>query len=154
MVLFFGRHFITRDTLSTTPPSEVSLKAASSSKTITPGGHNSSTTRTGVDTGTSTEATAAPHHSGAIKPVAPTPPYLLLQLERGSRLLFPVSPRFPFTDTGTSTVAAAQALTIPAAAPESPTSTTPKSGEMMPPGESHGWRDDDRDALVAEPRKE
>ena len=49
IVSLFDRPFITRGTLNTTPHLEVRLKTASNSKVITPGGHHSSTTHTGMD---------------------------------------------------------------------------------------------------------
>ena len=47
----------------------------------------------------------------------------------------------------------AQAAAIPAAAPESPATTTPTSGEMMLPGESDEWEDNERVAFTEPPKK-
>ena len=120
--------------MNATPPWEVRLKTPSNYELITPGGHHSSTTRTGIDTGTSMEAAAAPHHSGPIEPAAPIPPRPATAVPRARITSLFFSGFTPLTGTYTSTLAVDQAPTIPAAAPESPATTTSTSGEMMRPG--------------------
>ena len=76
------------------------------------------------------------------------------RLERGSRLVFPGSPSLPGTGTDTFTPAVAQAPTIPAAAPESPATTTSISDETMLPGETHEWQDNvGEDPVTEHPKK-
>ena len=125
----------------------------------TPFTHNYA--RTGMDTGTSMEATAAAHHSGPIEPAARTPPVPAAAAPR-ARITSFFSGSSPPTGTGTGTATPAVAQTpttgtstgeaqkalaeapntsatgpeTPAAAPESPATTTPTSGETMLPGET------------------
>ena len=121
-----------------------------------------------MGTGTSMEATAAAHHSGPIEPAARTPPVPAAAAPR-ARITSFFSGSSPPTGTGTGTATPAVAQTpttgtstgeaqkalaeapndsatgpeTPTAAPESPATTTPTSGETMPPGESHEWLDND-----------
>ena len=104
-----------------------------------------------METGTSMEATAAPLHSGPIEPAAPTPLVPASAAPRARITFFVVFT--PLTDTGTSTLAVAQAPMIPAAAPGSPVTSTPTSGETMLPGKNHEWQDNDGEALFKEPPK-
>ena len=128
-----------------------------------------------MDTGTSMEATAAAHHSGPIEPAARIPPVSAAAAPRAriSSFFSGSSPPTGIgtgtttpgvaqtTTTGTSTGEAQKALAeapntsatgpeTPAAAPESPATTTPTSGEMMLPGESHEWLDNDGEGLFTE----
>ena len=123
------------------------------------------------------EATAAAHHNGPIEPAARTPPVPTAAAPRARITPF-VSGSSPPTGTGTGTATPAVAQTpttgtstdeaqkalaeapntsatgpeTPAAAPESPATTTPTSGEMMLPGESHEWLDNDGEGLFTEPK--
>ena len=118
--------------------------------------------RTGMDTGTSMEATAAPHHSAPIKPAARTPPSPAAAASRAMvTSFFPGSTPLTGTGTGIATSVVGQtpmestsigeARKALAAAPNSSatgpetraatpglaTTATPASGETMLSVESH-----------------
>ena len=121
------------------------------------------------------EAIAAAHHSGPIEPAARTPPVPAAAAPR-ARITSFFSGSSPPTGTGigTATPAVAQTPTTGtstseaqkalveapnisatgpetlAAAPESPATTTPTSGETMLPGESHEWLDNDGEGLFSD----
>ena len=113
-----------------------------------------------MDTSISMEATAAARHSGPIEPAARTPPVPVAAAPRaritsffsgsspptgtGTGIPTPAVAHTPTrgTSTGEAQKALAEAPTgpeTPAAAPESPATTTPTSGDTMPARATSGW---------------
>ena len=146
--------------MNTTPPSEVRLKKSIELQSYhtrwTPLIHNTHQYgyrhQHGGNCCTPSEWVAEPHQSGPIAPGPPTPQVRAAAAAR-TRITYILAGFTSPTATGTSTLAVGQAPTVPAAAPESPATTTPTSGEKMPPSESREWQDNDGQAFFTEAPK-